>query len=162
MDLGRIAVRVIVAYVYLLVMTRLSGKRAVSQSTSVDCLVALIIGDLIDDVLWADVSVPKFGAAVASITFCELVATFAAWRWRGALHLLEGRPAVLVRDGMIQHDALRSEQISDEELRYLLRLQGIEELKDVHLALAERGHALSVIRVPDAQVVSRGEAETLR
>lgn len=162
MDLGRIIVRVIVAYVYLLVMTRLSGKRAVSQATPIDCLVALIIGDLIDDVLWAEVSVAKFGAGVASITFCEVVANFAAWRWRGALHLLDGRPSVLVRDGEIQRDALRSEQMSDEELRDLLRLQGIEELKDVKLALAERGHSLSVIRVPDAQLVPRSEAESLR
>jgi uncharacterized membrane protein YcaP (DUF421 family) len=161
-DLGRIAVRVIVAYVYLLVMTRLSGKRAVSQSTPIDCLVALIIGDLIDDALWADVPMAKFGAAVASITFCELLSTFAAWRWRGALHLLEGRPSVLVRDGVIQRDALRSEQMSDSELLYLLRLQGIEDLEDVHLALAERGHSLSVIRVPDAQPVPRGEAKSLR
>jgi uncharacterized membrane protein YcaP (DUF421 family) len=160
-DLGRLAVRAIVAYVYLLVMTRLSGKRAVSQSTSIDCLVALIVGDLIDDVLWAEVPVAKFGAAVASITLCELIATFVSWRWRGALHLLEGRPSLLVRDGVIQTRGLRSEQISDEELRYLLRLQGIEDLEDVHLALAERGHALSVIRVPDAEPVPRGEAKGL-
>ncbi len=162
MDPARIAVRVLLAYVCLLIMTRISGKRAVGQSTPIDCLVALIIGDLVDDVLWGEVAVATFGAAVASITFCELVASFAASRWRGALHLLEGRPAILVRDGELQGHALRSEQISESELRYLLRLQGVEELKDVRLAVAERGHSLSVLLVPGAEPVPRGEAEHLR
>lgn len=162
MDLGRIAVRAVFAYGYLLVMTRISGKRAVSHSTPIDYLVALIIGDLVDDALWGEVSMPVFGAAVASITFCELTASMASRRWRKALHLLEGRPSILVRDGKIQRDALRSEQISEKELRDLLRVQGIEDLDDVHLAVAERGHELGVLLVPGAQPVTRAEAEHLR
>lgn len=56
MDRGRIAVCALVAYVYLLVTTRASGKRVVSQATPFDLLVSLIIGDLIDAALWGEVS----------------------------------------------------------------------------------------------------------
>lgn len=159
---GHIAVRAVCVYLYLLVMTRLSGKRSVSQSTPIDCMVALIVGDLIDDALWAEVSMATFGAAAGSIVACDLVASWVSSHWRAALHLLEGRPAILVRDGEPQAAGLRSEQISDEELRSLLRLRGIEDLRDVHLALAERGHGLSVLLTPEAQHMTRSEAEHLR
>jgi len=49
MDVARIAVRCIGAFIYLLTMTRLSGKRVVSQATPFDFVVALIVGDCIDD-----------------------------------------------------------------------------------------------------------------
>jgi uncharacterized membrane protein YcaP (DUF421 family) len=76
MDPLRIVARVAVAFVVLLLFVRLSGKRTVRQGNAFDFTVSLIIGDMIDDMLWAEVNVAEFivGAGVLW-TLHTLIAT---------------------------------------------------------------------------------------
>lgn len=158
MDIGRIAVRALVAYVYLLVCSRASGKRTVGQATPFDLVVSIVIGDLIDDAIWAEVSMPKFGAAVSSIFLCDLLVKLGAHRWTPFFRLVNGTPAAVLRDGQADRDALRSEQIHERELAYLLRQKGIDDWSEVHLALVERDHELSVTRKPEAEPAQKKDA----
>jgi uncharacterized membrane protein YcaP (DUF421 family) len=63
MDPLRIAARVVFAYVLLLVMVRLGGKRTVRHVSSFDFTLTLILGDMVDDVLWAEVDASVFVVA---------------------------------------------------------------------------------------------------
>jgi uncharacterized membrane protein YcaP (DUF421 family) len=162
MDLGRIAVRALVAYVYLLVTTRASGKRVVSQATPFDLLVSLIIGDLIDDALWGEVSMVKFGAAVGTICVCDLLVKVTAHRSDAFLRLVDGRPTAVLRDGVEDRDALRKEQMNEEDLAHLLRLQGVDDRKDVRLGLVESDHEVSVILRPGAEPAQKKDAERVK
>lgn len=65
MDPLRIAVRAAFAYVILAAFVRLSGKRTVKHASPFDFTVALIIGDMVDDVLWAEVNASSFVVATA-------------------------------------------------------------------------------------------------
>jgi uncharacterized membrane protein YcaP (DUF421 family) len=56
----RIAVRAVLAYVFLLVLVRVSGKGTVVQGSAFDFTVALIVGDMVDDLLWAEVNAAEF------------------------------------------------------------------------------------------------------
>jgi uncharacterized membrane protein YcaP (DUF421 family) len=160
MDLWRIAVRALIAYVYLLVTTRVSGKRVVSQATPFDFVVALIIGDLIDDFLWAEVSAAKFGAGVASIFLCDAVVKIGAFRSTRFMHLVNGIPRTVLRDGLEDGDELRREQLNETDLEHLLRMDGIEREKwqDLHLAVLERDHELAVIFKPSAEPAKQKDA----
>ena len=60
MDLCRIVARVLFAYVMLLVMMRVSGKRLVRHASPFDFTLSLILGDMVDDVLWAEVDASVF------------------------------------------------------------------------------------------------------
>ena len=59
----RIVFRVLFAYVVLLVFVRLSGKRGVKHANVFDFTVAIVLGDLIDDMLWAEVAASQFVVA---------------------------------------------------------------------------------------------------
>jgi uncharacterized membrane protein YcaP (DUF421 family) len=75
MDPLRVAVRCVLAYVFLLVVLRLAGKQAVRQATTFDFVLALILGDLIDDALWAEVPVAQFVVATTTLVLLKLAAT---------------------------------------------------------------------------------------
>jgi uncharacterized membrane protein YcaP (DUF421 family) len=158
MDLWRIAVRALVVYVFLLVLTRRSGKRVITQATPFDFIVALVVGDLIDDALWAEVSIAKFGAAASAIFLCDAVVKTIAFRWDAFDRLVNGAPAVVLRDGHEDSRALRRQQMSEEELAGLLRLQGVDDPSDVHLAIVDRDHEISVILRPGAEPVQKRDA----
>jgi uncharacterized membrane protein YcaP (DUF421 family) len=160
MDLWRIAVRALAAYIYLAVTTRASGKRVVSQATPFDFVVSLIVGDLIDDCIWAEVSVAKFGAAVSSIFFCDAVVTLLSFHSPRFLHLVNGRPRVVLRDGVADAKELRAEQLNELDLEHLLRLDGIDrdKWKDARLAVLERDHETSLILKPEAEPPMKQDA----
>ena len=65
MDPLRIIVRIVFAYVVLLVLTRLSGKRSVKQANAFDFTLSLLIGDMIDDMVWAEVNAAMFVVATS-------------------------------------------------------------------------------------------------
>jgi uncharacterized membrane protein YcaP (DUF421 family) len=63
MDPLRIAVRAAFAFLVLLVLVRVSGKRTVKQGSPFDFTVALILGDMFDDAAWAEVAMSQFVVA---------------------------------------------------------------------------------------------------
>jgi uncharacterized membrane protein YcaP (DUF421 family) len=64
MDLLHIAARVLFAYVVLLALVRVSGKRLLKHATPLDFVVALILGDMMDDLMWGEVDASVFVVAV--------------------------------------------------------------------------------------------------
>ena len=72
MDPIRITIRVLFAYVILLLFVRLSGKRTVTHGSPFDFTVALILGDLVDDLLWAEVTAASFVVATGVLMAAHL------------------------------------------------------------------------------------------
>lgn len=161
MDPLRIAVRAIVAYAFLLFTTRASGKRAVTHATPVDLMVSLIVGDLVDDLLWAEVSLAKFAVAVATIVLTEVLVKMGTHRWPWFLAVVNGRPAAVLRDGHEDGRALRREQLNEGDLAHMLRRHGIDDWNEVHVAFLETSDELSVIRRPGAEPAQKEDAEAL-
>ena len=157
MDLWRIAVRAILAYVFLLTLTRASGKRVISQATPFDLLVSLIVGDLLDDLLWAEVTVAKFAVGAGTIVVLELIVELISFRSRWFYRLVNGTPTTVIRDGVEDRDALRREQLNEDELAHLLRLDGFDDWSEIQRAFMERDHEVSVIRYPSAEPATKAE-----
>lgn len=67
LDLLRLAVRALFAFAFLLMLLRLSGKRTIRHGSPFDFVLALVLGDLIDNALWAEVSLAQFVAAAMTL-----------------------------------------------------------------------------------------------
>jgi uncharacterized membrane protein YcaP (DUF421 family) len=77
MDPLRIAVRAVFAYVFLLVMVRLSGKQTVAHGTTLDFVLALVFGDMVDDVVWAEVPAAQFVVAAGTLFLSSALCSLA-------------------------------------------------------------------------------------
>jgi uncharacterized membrane protein YcaP (DUF421 family) len=65
MDPLRIAIRALAAFIFLMALLRLSGKRTIYQGSSFDFVLALVLGDLVDNAIFNEAPFVQF--AVASI-----------------------------------------------------------------------------------------------
>lgn len=74
MDPLRIAVRAAFAFVFLLAVMRIAGKRTIGQADLSSFIVAIVIGDLFDDFFWAEVSAAEFVVAIGTIVTVHLAA----------------------------------------------------------------------------------------
>lgn len=85
MDPLRLAARVVFAYVTLLVLVRVGGKRVVKHASAFEFTLSLILGDMVDDLLWGDVDASAFvvGVGVLLLLHTALdVVRFRTVSWR--------------------------------------------------------------------------------
>ena len=80
MDPIGIAARAVVAYVVLLVLVRVTGKQSIRHGTTFQFVIALVIGDMVDNAIWAEVSLAKFFVAVATSFATHWAVEYANYR----------------------------------------------------------------------------------
>jgi len=67
MDPLRVLVRLLFAYIMLLALVRVGGKRLVRHASPFDFTLALILGDMVDDLLWGEVDGSVFAVAAGAL-----------------------------------------------------------------------------------------------
>ena len=162
MDPARIAVRAIAVFAYLLYSTRVSGKKLVAQATAFDFVVALIVGDLVDDALWAEVPMVKFATAATTIFLCDAIVNLLTYRFPFAHRIFCGRPRVFIRDGREQPSELRPEQVNELELQMLERMRGVTRRADIRAGTLELDGRLSLQKNADAEPAQKSDLGKLQ
>ncbi len=131
-------------YCALIIMMRLAGKRLAGQITTLDLIVLITLGVVLQSTA---LEKGTWNALVFVVTVFALHRCLALLCARSSTvrHLLRGKPRVLVRDGNIIESALTEEGISNAELLAGLRKLGYENPAQVKLAtLEETGHISAV------------------
>ena len=134
-------------YALVMVLVRVSGKRAVGQFTPFDLVLLILIGNAVQNgINGGDNSLT--GAAIMATTLIALnyCVAFVTSRSRRAEKFVEGEPVVLVRNGKLFEGVLRRELVSSEDFREALRMNGVEDVTEVELALLETNGSISVVK----------------
>jgi uncharacterized membrane protein YcaP (DUF421 family) len=161
-ELAYTAARATVIYMFLLVVIRLLGKRTVGHSTAFDFMVALILGEVVDEPIYGDVPFAQGLVVIAVIAAWHWTNSWLSYRSRGIDWLTGGQPRVVVKDGTVDRGAMAKELLNEAELWSLLREQGIERLEDVKTATLEPGGKLSVLRTEHAREIRKADLRDLR
>jgi uncharacterized membrane protein YcaP (DUF421 family) len=141
-----IVFRAIVIFGFLLLVTRIVGRRELSSLEPFDLILLIVIGDLVQQgVTQSDHSVT--GAILAAGTFAILtvLVSYLTFRFRRLRPVIVGEPMILLQDGAPIERNLRRERITLEELAAAARQQGIASLERVQWAVLETGGRISFI-----------------
>lgn len=133
-------------YVLVILLIRVSGKRAVGQFTPFDLILLILIGNAVQNgINGGDNSLT--GAVIMAGTLIALNygVALATSRLRAVEKIVEGEPVVLARDGRLFEQVLRRELVSRADFREALRMNGVEDVADVELALLETNGSISVV-----------------
>lgn len=139
------ALRASFVYFYLLIIVRILGKREIGASSAFDLLVALMLGDVVDEVIYGDVTILQGAVAMGIIGVWHLVNSFASFKSKIIDNLTGAPPTVLVKSGRIQHKALAKERLNEDELWSGLRLMDVDDIKEVKQATLEPNGQISVL-----------------
>lgn len=152
--------RTVILYSTLLVSLRLTGKRQLGQLEPTELALSLLLSDLAA-VPMQDPGIPLVIGLVPMVTLVALSLLLSGLSLKSIFfrRLLCGRPVILIRDGIIQQEAMRRSRIMLDELLEELRLQGIIRIEDVKYALWETGGQLSVLLRTACQPVTPQQLE---
>jgi uncharacterized membrane protein YcaP (DUF421 family) len=138
--------RAAAAFVFIFVITRLVGRRELSSLEPFDLILLVVTGDLIQQgITQSDYSVTGAFIVVSVIALMTVAFSYLSFRVRPLTHVLEGEPIVLVENGRPIEQNLRRERIRIEELEEKARVQQVESLDQVRLAVLETNGDISII-----------------
>jgi uncharacterized membrane protein YcaP (DUF421 family) len=124
--------RPIIVYLVLVLLLRLFGKRELAQLNPFDLVVLLSLSNTVQNAIIGDdnsVTGGIIGAfSLLAINWIVVRVLFSSPR---LTRMLEGRAAVLIRNGQIDRKALQRESLTREELLDVIHKQGFEHLHDV-------------------------------
>ena len=161
-ELVGILIRVSVMYLYVLTIVRLSGKRTIGAISPADFAVAAMLGDMFDDVIWAEVPLAKGIVGVSTIMLIHLLVVYAAYKNVRIDHFFGAKSTVIVRDGKLDEAGLRHERLRPEEVTFLLRLKNADKLDEIKESQMEPGDTLSVIRRDEAKPAQKCDLPLLK
>jgi uncharacterized membrane protein YcaP (DUF421 family) len=140
-----IMLRVIVIFAFLFVIFRIIGKRHVGELAPFDLIVLLMLSESVHNAMMGDDKSLTGGVLAAGTVFgmSQLIG-YISWRRKSAARVIEGRPKVLVRHGVVNEAALAEEQITRSELAEAIRKHGITSLSKVRYAVLENDGVITV------------------
>jgi uncharacterized membrane protein YcaP (DUF421 family) len=146
-----IGIRATVVYLYTLLIMRLASKRDVKQLSPIDVAAAFILGDLFDDVIWAEVPLAQGIVAISTLMAAHGLTQLGICRSMTLCRLLGSEPRVLARDGRFLHHQLRRAHVSEAEVLSWLRLNRFERLEETREVRLETNGTISVLPVQSAE-----------
>ena len=124
--------RPIIVYLALVLLLRVFGKRELAQLNPFDLVVLLSLSNTVQNaIIGDDNSVTGGIVGAVSLLAINWFVVRMLFRSRKLTRALEGRSAVLVKDGQIDKRALQRESLTLEELIEVIHRQGFENLHKV-------------------------------
>lgn len=138
--------RAVLVYVMVMVLMRISGKRAVGQFTPFDLVLLILIGNAVQNgINGGDNSLTGAALMAGTLIVINYLVALAAARNARIQRLIEGAPVLLARDGQVFHAVLRRELVSEQDFQEALRQAGVENVNQVALAVLETNGHISVV-----------------
>jgi uncharacterized membrane protein YcaP (DUF421 family) len=156
-ELGMTALRGLGVYVLVLAVIRVLGKRTVGNFTAFDLLVALMLGEVVDEMIYGDVDFLQGTVAILAVAGAKYATAWLSYSSPRLNRILEGTPTEILRDGDLVADGLRHERMNELEAIAALRLQGIRDMREVKLAVMEADGEVSVLKQDWAEPVRRAD-----
>lgn len=145
-DIVRVLLVGAAAYVTLLLLLRLLGKRTLAKLNAFDLVVTVALGStLATAFLSADVSWSEGAVALALLGLLQLAVSWTTVHLPGGRGAVTAAATLVLRDGQPLEDVMREQRLTDSELRQAVRSSGAGDLEKVAAIVLETDGTLSVI-----------------
>ncbi len=136
----------ILAYVSLIILLRISGKRTLSKMNAFDLVVTVALGSTLATILLSkDVALAEGVAAFFTLIVLQYAITWSSYRSQSIASTVKSEPVFLYYRGEYLDKKMKSERILPTEVRAAVRSAGISSLEDVLAVILETDGSFSVI-----------------
>lgn len=139
----------------LLVVTRLLGKKSMAQLTPFDFIYSIVLGGILEESIYDNKVSPLhlwFAVAVwgAMLFIIELLSQ----KYDKVRILLKGEASILIKDGKLNVHELNKNHLEMEQLRIMLRQQGVFSMREVKDLYLEPGGTISLKKYAKSDTVT--------
>lgn len=143
----QISLRGIIVFVATLIILRLGDKRFFSKRSAFDAALGFILASMLARAVNGSAAFfPTLGGALVLVGLHKLLAYLTCdWHWLG--NRIKGHSALVVENGVVKKDAMRTHHLSEHDLMEDLHFNGnVSDLAKVKEAYYERNGQISVVK----------------
>lgn len=134
------------AYVWLVLVLRLTGKRTLAKLNAFDLVVTVALGSVLATILLsADVAWIEGAAAIATLVLLQVAVSWTSTRFTHGRSAVTASPSTLLRDGRFLDEAMQRNRVTASEVRQAVRSNGVGGLDQVAAVVLESDGTLSVV-----------------
>lgn len=150
--------RIAVVYLFLLLGLRVLGKRELGQLSPFELVTLLLIPEIMSQALVReDFSLTNALVGVSTLFCIVFLNSVLSYRVKAVRSVMEGKPAVLVRNGELILQHMHHERVSADEVFSEMHKSGLEKLSQVKWAILEADGKISIISHQPGEARRSGE-----
>ncbi|HLW56997.1 MAG TPA: YetF domain-containing protein [Bacteriovoracaceae bacterium] len=141
-----IVIRSSLIYLLFFILFRVIGKKHTGDLSRFDLILLLVISELVESaIIQNDKSITAVAIGATTLILLSVILDKLAFRSQKIEMILNGSPILLIKNGDLCKEELKKEEISEIELKEALRMNGINDIKQVEYATLETNGKISVI-----------------
>ncbi len=133
-------------YFFMMIALRVFGKKELSQLNTADVILILLISNSVQNAMVGNDTSLYGGLAAATVLFAiNYILKKLMFKYKKFSDFIQEKPEILIHNGTLEFDTLSKLNITSDELREAMREHGVENFKDVKLAMLEIDGNISII-----------------
>ncbi|WP_163538446.1 DUF421 domain-containing protein [Gracilibacillus sp. YIM 98692] len=158
MQLSELLLRVFLGFIVLFILARTMGRKEISQMTFFNFVSAIAIGTITGSlVINQNLSIRNGIIALVGWTIITLLMGYIDIKFKKARKLTTGEPIIVIKEGKVMENSLRSTRLDMDALNALLRQSGVFSVQDVDYAIFETSGQLSVLKKQEKLPVTKSD-----
>lgn len=138
--------RSVCVYFLMVFAFRIFGKKELSQLNAFDFILILLISNAVQNAMvGSDVSLEGGVIAALSLFVINFIFKKVVNKSNFLNKLVQSKPEILIHDGKIEFKTIAKLGITSDELDEVIREHGVENYKQVKLAMLEINGSISII-----------------
>jgi uncharacterized membrane protein YcaP (DUF421 family) len=153
------SLRTLLGFFMLLLLTRLLGKKQISQMTFFTYITGIALGNIAGDlVVHKDIKIIDGVTGLILWTSLTMCIEYISLKSSHARVILNGEPSLVIKNGKINEKVMVSNKLNMDDLTMLLRTKNIFSIKEVDYAILEPNGQISVLKKAENEPLTRKNA----
>ncbi|HET7898396.1 MAG TPA: YetF domain-containing protein [Flavisolibacter sp.] len=152
-------IRGLAVYFFILLIFRIAGKKSLSESTTFDLVLLLIISEVTQQALVGeDFSISASFLLIMTLVGTDVLISWLKFHWKPLGKLTEGMPLIIVNKGIPLFERMYKARVEyDDILEAARQLHGIGTFDEIEYAVLEKDGSISIIPKsdPDKRTTSK-------
>lgn len=163
MSFTEASIRILSTFFILLILTRIMGRKEISQLTFFNFVSAISVGTIAGTLAVSkNLSVWVGIYALVGWTVLTLIMGFIDIKSKPARSLIKGQPIIVMKQGKIMENELRKARLDIDALNLMLRKKNVFSFSDVDYAIFETDGTLSIMKKESQQTVTKSDMGQLK
>lgn len=152
LEIYRIFISALVAYIVFIIILRISGKRTLSKWNAFDFIVTIALGSLLAGVIVSKSNKILEGLFAAALLIAfQFTITFLSTRLDFVKNLVKAKPTLLYYQNEYLKDEMKKQRVTKGEILAAMRTSSIGSVDSVEAVVLEADGSFSVIEKSESE-----------
>lgn len=156
MNFLHLTIELVIGFTFLFILIKIIGKKIINQVTPFTFIGALVLGELLGNALYDEKIGMKY--IIFSMILWSMMLLFTEMLGQKFLKMrlaFEGKPSVLIYNGVVNRDQLKKNRMNINQLQSLLRQSETFSIREVAYCYLESNGAISILKKSSKQKVQQ-------